>query len=78
MTIQCQSKGTLKNCKNSTQIIVIIWLDFVIFQLSMQGRSHIKAEKSTNFEVVSARLPCMDVSNRTGDEQLSDKINNFI
>jgi len=44
----------------------------------MQGTSHIKTEKSTNFEVVSARLPCTDVSSRTDDEQLSDKIKNFI
>jgi hypothetical protein len=78
VTAQCQSKGTLKNCKNSTQMNIIICLDFVIFQLSMQGTNHIKAEKSTNFEVVSARLPCTDVSNRTDDEQLSDKIKNFI
>ena len=75
---QCQSKGTLKNCRNSTQIIVIIWLDLAIFQLSMQGTNHIKAEKSTSFEVASVRLPCTDVSSRTDVEQLSDKIKNFI
>jgi len=44
----------------------------------MQGTNHIKAEKRTSFEVVSARLPCTDVSNRTDDEQLSDKIKNFV
>ena len=44
----------------------------------MQGARHIKAEESANFEVVSARLPCVDVSSRTDDEQLSDKIKNFI
>jgi hypothetical protein len=45
VTTQRQSKGTLKKCKTLTQIIVIIGLDFVIFQLSMSGTKHFKARE---------------------------------
>jgi hypothetical protein len=71
VTTQRQSKGTLKKCKNSTQIIVTYFLvGFCNISSINVWNETCQSGESTSFEVVSARLPRMDVINRTDDEKL--------